>query len=267
MKLFSKKKKNTARPLPLYGWFGNYSSWEDASQETGGYHQANILEKTKNALLKIRDGEAAYERDSVLFDKKEYPFPVIACLLHIAAKHENTLRLIDFGGSLGSTYFQVRDFLEPIDQLSWHVVEQPRYVESGRLEFENNQLKFYHDIAQSMAIEQPDVILLSSVVQYLDKPHDFLSELANYQVEYLLFDRTAFVRNGNDRLTVQRVPPEIYDASYPSWFFNEAQFMKHFSQYTLVADFTSYVAGEADLYIDGQLAGYDKGFLLQRKSL
>ncbi|PPL00520.1 methyltransferase, TIGR04325 family [Parapedobacter indicus] len=267
MKVFSKKKKNITPPLPLYGWFGDYSSWEDASCETGGYHQANILKKTRNALLKIRDREAIYERDSVLFDKKEYPFPIIACLLHIAAKRENTLRVIDFGGSLGSTYFQLKDFLSPLNTLRWHVVEQPMYIEAGRQDFENEQLKFYHTIVESMAIEQPDVILLSSVVQYLAKPHDFLSELVKYEVEYLLFDRTAFISNGHDRLTIQRVPPEIYDASYPSWFFNEMQFMEHFSHYTLVADFTSYVASEADLYIDGQLAGYDKGFLLQKNAL
>src|SRR5690606_36019212 len=152
---------------------------------------------------------------------------------------KNNLRVLDFGGSLGSTYFQVKDFLSPLNTLSWHVVEQPTYVEVGRQDFENEQLKFYPTIPESMAIEQPDVVLLSGVVQYLEKPHDFLSELANYEVEHLLFDRTAFIHNGRDRLTVQRVPPEIYDASYPSWFFNEAQFREHFSQYKCVADFTS----------------------------
>ena len=32
----------------------------------------NVLEKCKNALLKVKNGEAAYERDSVLFNQIQY---------------------------------------------------------------------------------------------------------------------------------------------------------------------------------------------------
>lgn len=262
MKNFFWKKKKVITPS-IYGWCGTYSSWQLAQQATAGYDQKNILEKTQHSLAKIRDGEAVYERDSVLFDKKEYPFAVISSLLHIAIQRSNTLNILDFGGSLGSTYFQVRDFLKPLNKLSWHIVEQSSYVEIGKSEFENEQLKFYHTIAESLEVVRPDVILLSSVVQYLQDPHQFLISLAELKIPYLLFDRTAFIREGDDRLTVQRVPPEIYDASYPSWFFNEERFLQHFKQYTILADFFSYVIGEADMYIDGQLAGYDKGFLLK----
>ena len=41
----------------------------------------NIFEKTKQSLLKVKNGEAVYERDSVLFDKKEYPYAIISSLL------------------------------------------------------------------------------------------------------------------------------------------------------------------------------------------
>ncbi|WP_270088366.1 methyltransferase, TIGR04325 family [Sphingobacterium sp. SYP-B4668] len=264
MKRFFFKKKNTPKPIPTkYGWFGNYVSWSAAQEETSGYDQLNILEKTRFSLAKVRDGEAVYERDSVLFDKKEYPFPVISSLLYIAAQCGNSLRVLDFGGSLGSTYFQVKDFLKPLSSLHWHIVEQPSYVDIGREEFENHQLKFYHTISESIAEVRPDVILLSSVVQYLEYAHLFLEDLSKMKCPYLLFDRTAFVRSGGDRLTIQRVPPEIYEASYPAWFFNEEQFLQHFTQYIILADFSSYVVGEADMYIDGELAGYDKGFLLQ----
>jgi len=260
--LWKKKNKKVSKPS-LYGWFGTYSSWELAQQATAGYDQKNILKKTQYSLAKIRDGEAVYERDSVLFDKKEHPFALISSLLYIAIQKSNTLNILDFGGSLGSTYFQVRDFLKPLNKLRWHIVEQSSYVDIGKCEFENEQLKFFHTIAESVEVIRPDVILLSSVVQYLKDPHQFLINLAKLQIPYLIFDRTAFIHEGDDRLTIQRVPPEIYEASYPSWFFNEELFLKHFNEYTILADFSSYVVGEADMYIDGQLAGYDKGFLLQ----
>ncbi|MFD2553273.1 methyltransferase, TIGR04325 family [Sphingobacterium tabacisoli] len=263
MHFFSKKKAIIAPPS--YGWFGDYDSWESACQETTGYDRDNILQKTRAALAQVRDGEAVYERDSVLFDKKQYPFPLIASLLYVAAQHNNRLHVLDFGGAFGSTYFQVTDFMKPLDALTWHIVEQSRYVEIGKHEFENQQLGFFYTIADSMEKVRPHVILLSSVVQYLPNPHEFLASLSSLNVDYILFDRTAFIKSGPDRLTVQKVPPSIYEASYPSWFFNEEMFFHHFSDYYVMADFMSYVEGESDLQIDGKLAGYDKGFLLCRK--
>jgi len=39
---------------------------------------------------------------------------------------------------------------------------------------------------------------------------------------------------------VQKVPPEIYDASYPAWFFNLTNFLNFFSEkYQLIVDFES----------------------------
>ena len=252
-------------PKPAYGWFGDYPTWEAARAQVGGYEQDNILEKTRQSLQKIRSGEAVYERDSVLFSHKEYPYPLISCLLHIAASRNNVLHVIDFGGSLGSTWFQIRDFLAPLAKISWHIVEQKNYVSWGKANFEDDVLKFYYTLEESFAARQPDVVLLSSVIQYMEEPHAFLSSLAKIAPAYIIFDRTSFIDNGNDRLTIQRVNPSIYEASYPSWFFNKEKVLAHFDNYTLIAEFSSYVEGEAILYIDGKPQAKDKGFFLKRK--
>ncbi len=250
---------------PSYGWFGDYATWEEACEKAGGYDQANILEKTQQSLLKIKSGEAVYERDSVLFARKEYPYPLISALLHIASAYNNSLHVLDFGGSLGSTWYQVRDFMAHIAEIKWHVVEQKGYVDSGKANFEDDILRFHYTITESIASVKPHVVLLSSVVQYLDDPHQFLSELASIAPEYIVFDRTSFLDNGSDRLTVQHVPPSIYDASYPSWFFDQSKFLAHFTDYDCLAEFSSYVESERVLFIDGKPMAGDKGFFLKRK--
>ncbi|SHF64142.1 putative methyltransferase, LIC12133 family [Pedobacter caeni] len=255
--LFKKHQKNQ------YGWFGNYSSWAELSRETDGYDADVILERTKNAILKVKNGEAVYERDSVVFDKKEYPFPLITFLLHSATLNKKPLHVIDFGGSLGSTYYQVKEFLTPEICGSWNVVEQSHYVECGKSHFEDGVLKFYESMDACLKEKTVDLVILSGSVQYLEKPHDFLQKLAEYNFQFLLFDRTAFHYGEKDRLTLQKVPPEIYPASYPSWFFNQTNFLSHFSsQYQMVAEFASYVKGEENTLIDGIQSGYDKGFYL-----
>jgi putative methyltransferase (TIGR04325 family) len=251
------------RPKHQYGWFGDYSSWSEVVSKSTGYDADEILEKTKTAILKVKNGEAVYERDAVVFDKKEYPFPLITFLLHSANLNKKPLHVIDFGGSLGSTYFQIKEFLTPEVCASWNVVEQEHYVTCGKAHFEDDVLKFYNSIADCLKDKDIDMVLLSSVVQYLEKPHQFLEELASHQFQFLLFDRTGFYHGIRDRLTLQIVPPQIYSASYPSWFFNQSRFLRHFTNhYHTVAEFTSYVKGEENMLIDGHQFGYDKGFYL-----
>src|SRR5712691_6915719 len=89
---------------------GTYESWEAALRDSTGYDAPAIVEKTREALLKVKNGSAAFERDSVLFEKPDYPFPIIAATLKQALASDGRLSVLDFGGSLGSSYFQCRSF-------------------------------------------------------------------------------------------------------------------------------------------------------------
>ncbi len=260
--LFSKNKDDK------YGWFGNYASWEKASAVAGGYDAANILERTKDSMLKIKQGVAVYERDSVIFDKKQCPYALLAFLQLSATLKKKALHILDFGGALGSTYYQIKEFLTIEVCASWNVVEQAHYVKCGNEHFADDTLKFYPTIEACQEEKKVDLVLLSSVVQYLEKPHQFLKQLLSYGFDFLLFDRTAFNNKPDDRLTLQVVPPEIYAASYPSWFFHQEFFLSHFEKYyKIVAEFPSYVQGEEVMCIDGKPSGRDKGFYLINLSL
>jgi putative methyltransferase (TIGR04325 family) len=238
---------------------GDYQIWEDAVKASSGYAAANILEITREAMLKIRDGEAVYERDSVIFDKPEYPYPLLAGLMRIALS-SGRLSVLDFGGALGSTYFQCRNFLNTVKDLRWSIVEQPAHVQCGQAEFINEHLNFYHSVKNCMENEIPNTLLLSSVLQYLPTPYDTLQELLSWRIPHVLIDRTAFVVGKQDRLTVQTVPESIYFASYPAWFFCEANFSRMLinAGYRIVDAF----AGADHVPLD-KGKSYFKGFILE----
>ena len=42
-------------------WSGNYKTWEAAQAKCSGYDSDNILERVKNSLLKVKNGEAVYD--------------------------------------------------------------------------------------------------------------------------------------------------------------------------------------------------------------
>jgi putative methyltransferase (TIGR04325 family) len=235
------KLKNTIKDkLNRPGWYGNYSSWDDALKDSSGYNSALIVEKVKDSLLRVKRGEAAFERDSVAFDKMEYVWPVLSGLLWIAARKKGSLNVVDFGGSLGSTYFQYRKFLADI-QVKWTIVEQDIFVRCGKEYFEDSNLSFCLTIDECRKENSPDVVLLSSVLPYLREPYAILMEIMNSDPPFMIFDKMPFLLDDHaDLITVQRVHPSIYEASYPAWFFNKGKFLATLeTKYELVEEFDS----------------------------
>lgn len=257
------KRIRPAKRKDKYGWSGDYKSWDNVSAESAGCDKQIILDKTNVALLKVKSGAAAYERNSVTFDKKEIPYALLSFLMLSVSLKKEPLNILGFGGTLGSTYYQLKDFLTADICGSCNIIEQKHYVDCGKANFEDETLKFYSSIDNCIAEKQIDFILLSGSVQYLKEPHVFLKKLVLFDFDFILFDRTAFNNTANDRLCLQVVPPEIYPASYPAWFFDQDFFLSHFSKrYKVVAEFPSYVEKEAVMFRNDKPRGVNQGFYL-----
>lgn len=221
---------------------GSYTNWKSASENCGGYDSNEIITKVLSAAIKVKNGEAVFERDSVLFDHIEYAWPVLAGLLLGAARFSGNLNVLDFGGALGSSYFQNRKFLSMLKDVSWSVVEQSNYVKVGKLEIEDDHLKFYESISNCLTENNPNVVLFSSVLQYLPDPYAVLKEVFAISPDLIILDRTSYFHDTEkDELFIQKVPSSIYSASYPCWFLSERKLLKCMDEsgYLLIEDFQS----------------------------
>ncbi len=238
---------------------GNYSTWKAADEASSGYADPNILKRVRASILAVKEGRAAFERDSVLFNKPDYQWHLLACLLKIAADNGGSLSVLDFGGALGSSFFQCRNFFNGLKKLEWSIVEQKHFVEDGKKHVEDDTLKFYFDILSCLSDRQPDVILLSSVIQYMPDPEAVVREIIGHGFANILVDRTPFISGNSDRLTLQTVSPKIYSAKYPAWFLSEDRFRTFFiDKYDLIA--------EMDCKDAANISSTFKGFLFQSKS-
>lgn len=243
-----------------FGWFGDYKSWHDAEKDASGYDSEIILRKVESATKKVILGEAAFERDSVTFAEHDYNWPFLAHLFYIAARNNGHLRVLDFGGSLGSSYYQNRNFLSELPQMEWSVIEQEHFVKSGQKHFSNDHLKFYHTVDSCIAERaRIDVLLFSSVLQYIKKPYQLLDGILNHGFEFVLIDRMPFNTQKKNRICVQKVPKAIYPASYPCHLLNDEEFIAYFQQkgYRVVADYDA---------LDGKSESYHfKGILFEKQ--
>lgn len=220
-------------------WEGDYKSWDEASALCKGYDASEVFEKVKSASLAVKNGNAVFERDGVLFYHEEYSWELLACLFKIATEFKGRLSVLDFGGSLGSTYFQQKKIVTGLFPLTWCIVEQKQFVEFGKAGLEDDVLKFEYTVEDALEKNDSNVLLLGSVLQYLQDPYTWLKKFRDKKIPYMLIDRTPFIQGSVDRLTVQHVPERIYKATYPGWFFSEQKFMETIlKDYSLIASYT-----------------------------
>ena len=215
---------------------GFYRTWEEAQHRCTGYDTPEIVAKCLDAARRVRAGQALWERDSVPMPAVQYSWPVLAELLLIRSLR-GRLRVLDFGGGLGSSYLQFKSFAGTVSGLKWTIVEQENLAQVGAREFATSELVFHSDLSQ-LDKEPPDVVLLSSVLQYLPEPRHVLAKLQSGGPASIILDRTPISNRGF--FSVQHVPASIYRAAYPIQIFSEAEIVSMFSNWTLVSDFPSY---------------------------
>jgi len=158
-----------------------------------------------------------------MFDKPARRYPIVAELLAIAVAFQGRLRVMDFGGALGSLYFQHRSYFDSIEEIKWGVVEQKSSVETGRTHVVDPNIEFHETIESCIASVKPDIVVATCVLQHLSDPWGTLHELLKASPK-IIIDRLPLINTDVDRLTVQNVNEKIYPASYPAWFFSRSNF-------------------------------------------
>lgn len=221
--------------LRLYAGFriykGPYTSWNEAIKKIGKENfQPNMLKKVSNATKKVINGEIEYERDSVELHDIVYSWPQLSALLLAAILNKNSLRVLDFGGSLGTTYYQNRLFLEKIPSVQWGIVEQADFVEYGQKNLKQGKPKFYQTVTDCVSDIKPNVVIFGSVLQYLPDPYKTIHEViiaANPNI--IIIDRTPMT-DKDEKVYIQYVPKNIYTASLPYWSLNEKKLIHTFKK-------------------------------------
>ncbi len=250
---------NQKRALVQYN--GNYMKWEEADRLCKGYDAVEIFNKVKSSVLEVINGNACYERDGLLFYEEEYNYPLLFHLQKIVLinnlKH---LRVIDWGGALGSTYLQNRKWLNSRKfTIDWTVVEQPHFVEWGKENIFLENLKFIHIKEANFAEE--DVVILSGVLQYIDKYEDIIRRILDQNPREIILERTPVGKR--ERIVVETVREPIYNASYACRLLSEQKLMQLMSKgnYCLETKWNSLV--DSDIYFGKEIYKF-KSFVFVR---
>lgn len=236
---------------PGIRYLGDYNSWTEAAEECEGYDDSVIINKAIWASQKVLNGEAKWERDSFLFYEQKYVYKLCASILRCALKNGNKgVRVLDLGGSLGSTYFQNIKYLEDVNNLEYIVAEQDHYRDYGHEHLENSILKFISSKDDWESQEKYDIILMSASLQYISEYIEITEKIKRARPEYIILDRILISERG--RLCKETVPEKIYKSSYPVRIFSEKEIKDFFEpEYQVIENDISSVPETAN-FIDGK---------------
>ena len=237
--------------LILYNYFfasirytKEYSNWKSAEENSLTYNNSIFFEKLEsNYDNLIKKNDYKYERDTVLFKEIQYSIPLLVFFFQIQKKIED-FDILDFGGSLGSTYYQNKELFKNT-KLKWGIVEQSKIVDLGKKKFEINPIKFFYSIQECIANNNPNVAIFSSVVQYLDNFENYIKDLEQSNIKYLILDRIPLTNLSKNIITVQITSKRIYKSSYPITFFSRKILMNFLEKnWDLVSELDSEIDGK-----------------------
>ena len=248
----------------VYGWHGDYPDWSTARKNAGSYDSVKIENQVFAAAVQVSQGRGVFERDGIIFDEHEYepevPVPTMDALSTILEQQQGKLNVLDLGGGPGSSYFLYNKILKNIKSLKWNVVEQKHFADRGNIELANESLKFYSTVKEATSNSAPDVLLLGSVLQYLEDPGAVIKELMTHHYKVIILETTPVVDDERSHICVQRVPPHIYEASYPCHLFNEGELLSWFPGYSVATEYLSKAVDTRK--VEGRIVQW-KGFILE----
>jgi putative methyltransferase (TIGR04325 family) len=173
-----------------YGFFGDYPDWASAAAASRPYDLD--IEVTARLLDETRQGRREPGLNAAV---------VLAALL----AHGGNANVLDFGGGLGVGYFRLSSVV-PHAIASWRVIEKAHVVEHGARHFAADKLSFWRSLPEATEGWRPDIVIASSVLEYLPDRYDLLRQLVGLNPDKIVIDRSPI--GDEERIMIQRVPSQ-----------------------------------------------------------
>ncbi|MHC4560179.1 MAG: methyltransferase, TIGR04325 family [Planctomycetota bacterium] len=220
-------------------WNGVYSSFKEVPAEGPGFKGEKWLNNSLKKITALRN--AAKENTSVpsVTKYRESLLPVVASMVY---NEMGRVRILDFGGGIGFTFYEVAQALPKTENFEYHIVGTEAECTAGRHSFmEEGNIFFHNSLPED--IGEVDIVHMGSSLHYIEKWRETLARLCGYSPEYLLFtDLTA------GDIPTYASAQKYYDSSIPVWFFNleeiiEAMFNEGF-KLVFKSTYVSKILGE-----------------------
>lgn len=195
-------------------WDGVYERFDQVPVVGKGFASGEWLDDmehyTRSAVLAIDNGALIPENVA----------PYHALLASLIAAQERRVRVLDFGGGMGIGFANVRRCSSEPD-CEYVVVDNQESCERGReLLKDYSSVRFVQELPEESG--PVDILVLSSVLQFVENYDELLTRLAKFQPSLWLF---TFLPAG-DIPTFVSAQRNVPGSILPAWFFNAGELTK-----------------------------------------
>jgi putative methyltransferase (TIGR04325 family) len=207
--------------------FTKVDSWESAVRKSSGYESVNVVEPVVTAARRVQNDSQTSTLSSSRY--QQIAAGMLYCIAQGRFNEDEPIRVLDVGGG-GADYFHHFQTFAPQINFDWTVLETPAMAAAMSNEFGRKltNLRWVDSIENTNEIY--DVVLCSSVLQYVEKPAALLAALAE-KSGFLIVNRIPLVDSIEHFVAVQKIISKGKRASYPIHFFAEKKFLDEMSQY------------------------------------
>jgi putative methyltransferase (TIGR04325 family) len=211
--------------------FTKVKSWEVAVTKSSGYESTNVVEPVVRNTLSLK--EKLNNSASANSRYQQVATAMLHCMSAIGLEPGRIWRVLDVGGGGGDYFFYFQKFAPHI-RFDWVVLETTALSQAMQQldQMKDDSISWIDQIEDGAS--HFDVVLCSSVFQYVEKPQETLNMLAQ-RTGLIIINRIPLVVGGESCVTVQRLWKAGQRGSYPAHFFGEEEFLQMLSGYGTVS--------------------------------
>jgi putative methyltransferase (TIGR04325 family) len=165
-------------------WEGVYHSFSEVPVVGDGFDGEKWID---SSLKKITALRSEAEKNAPLPPTSNYREALLPLLAALAYHEQSSVKILDFGGGIGFTYYQTVCGLPYAEQLEYHIVERESACKAGMQFFgaAYNNLFFHSELPQA---EDGlfDIVHSGSALQYIENWKQLISQLCVLSRKYLL---------------------------------------------------------------------------------
>ena len=199
----------------LFGFYSSFSEIENESPWQSEGWISKSIEKLEDAKF-----NNANESDIVQNGTSSACYALPTVLVNsIACKR--LCKVLDYGGGTGDVYFQIKRSFSHIQNVEWHVVDDAKLGNVGKIYTENEDNLYFHTTVPKDI--EFDVVHTATVFQYIEHYDAILLDLLKNSPEYLCFMRFWATNCPNNYVTTENVhgkntPFKVLDiATFNTW--------------------------------------------------
>lgn len=193
-------------------WEGVYKSFAEVPVKGSGFSGSDWLQ---NSAAKLAQFKAQASTENTIPTVTAYGDSLLPVIAGIVAGQQHAVRILDFGGGLGFSYYQIKEALASTDRFELHVIDIEAVCDEGRRHFQDEPNISFHTAAAEIEDQNFDIVHIGSSLQYVENWQQQLSALCSLNPRYLLM---ANIPAGD--IDTFATAQNYYGSRIACWFFN-----------------------------------------------